>query len=217
MRVLVVEDEVDLANALEVAFRDEGFACDLAHEGEEALYLISVNDYDVIVLDLLLPNVDGRHVLERLRHEKTTPVLILTACDSLDDKVELIDSGADDYLTKPFQLRELISRVRALIRRSCGEPCPTVEIADVTLDTSRRLVTRSGAAIPLTPKEYSLLEFLVHHRGKVVSRTTLYDHIYGDDDHTLSNVLDVYVANLRKKLGHSLIQTRRGEGYLLDV
>ncbi len=216
MRVLLIEDERDLASALQRALVEDGFACDVAFEGRDGLHRLESIDYDVAILDLMLPGLDGRRILARLRTQKTTPVLVLTARDTVEDKVALLDLGADDYLTKPFELNELLARVRALIRRAAREPAPDLTIGDVCIDTVARIVTRSGAAVDLSPKEYALVEYLALHRGELVSRSTIFEHIYDDDEDTLSNVLDVYVSRIRKRLGADFIRTRRGEGYIVD-
>ena len=215
MRILIVEDEADLAAALQRALQDEGFACDVALDGESGLFMAQEEAYDLVLLDLMLPKVDGRTILERLRPRRRTPVLVITARDAVGDKVALLDAGADDYLTKPFELSELIARVRALIRRATPDPRPTLRIGEVSIDTVGRSVTRGGAEVALAPKEYALLEFLARHRGELVSRTRLFEHIYDEHEDTISNVLDVYVSNIRKKLGRDLIRTRRGEGYVI--
>jgi two-component system OmpR family response regulator len=217
MRVLVVEDEPDLLASIARALRDEGYAVDIAADGEDGLFKAESWEYDAIVLDLMLPAVDGWEILRRLRRaSKTVPVLILTARDAVADRVRGLDSGADDYVTKPFDLAELLARIRALVRRHVGHARSTIEIRDMVLDLRARTVTRGGRVIPLTPREYALVEYLALHRGKVVSRTELYDHLFGEDDDTLSNLLDVHVSNIRKKLGHDAIQTRRGHGYLME-
>jgi len=217
MRILIVEDEADLARALRKALEEEGFAVDEAHDGESGLYSARTVDYDAVILDLMLPRLDGWEVLRRLRALKKTPVLILTARDSPPEKVRGLDGGADDYLTKPFNLEELIARIRALIRRSAGHPSPVLRLRDLEIDTAARTVKRRGRPVDLTPKEYALLELLALNRGKLVTRTMIYDHIYDDEEDTLSNVVDVYVANLRRKLGRDFVRTRRGEGYIVDV
>jgi len=216
MRVLVVEDEPDLARAIARALEEEGFSVDIAADGESGLFNATSWDYDVLVLDLMLPRLDGWTLLERLRRSKRTPVLVLTARDALPDKLRGLNAGADDYLTKPFELAELVARLRALVRRSAGRPAPLVRIGQVEIDTAARRVRRQGRDVELTPKEYALLELLAFHRGKLVTRTTIYDHIYDEQDDSLSNVVDVYVSNLRRKLGKSLIRTRRGQGYIVD-
>ncbi len=215
MKVLIVEDEEDLLQVTATALRESGFSVDLARDGMEGLVKGETADYDAIVLDLMLPRLDGWEVLSRLRQSKATPVLILTARDALADRVEGLNRGADDYLTKPFELEELIARLRALIRRSAGSPSPIIEVVGVQIDTAARTVTKRGEVVELSAKEYALLELLALHRGKLVTRSMIYEHIYGEEDDTLSNVVDVYVSNLRKKLGTELIETRRGQGYII--
>ena len=215
MKVLLVEDEEDLLHVTATALRESGFSVDLARDGMEGLVKAETADYDAIVLDLMLPRMDGWEVLSRLRQSKATPVLILTARDALADRVEGLNRGADDYLTKPFELEELIARLRALIRRSAGSPSPIVEVAGVQIDTAARTVTKRGEVVELSAKEYALLELLALHRGRLVTRSMIYEHIYGEEDDTLSNVVDVYVSNLRRKLGSELIETRRGQGYII--
>ncbi len=217
MRVLLIEDEADLADALQRTLVEEGYACDVAHDGLTGSYGIENWDYDLLILDLMLPGVDGRTLLRQVREQHRTPVLILTARSEIEEKVRLLDEGADDYLTKPFELSELLARVRSLIRRSANQPCPKIDLADVSLNLSSRVVTRAGDAVSLTAKEFSLLEYLALRRGEVVTQSDIYDHLYSEDEETASNVVAVYVANLRKKLGRALITTRRGEGYILDA
>ena len=217
MRILLIEDEPDLAGVLRKALAEAGFSADVALDGEEGLFKARGCDYDAVVLDLMLPRLDGWSVLRKLREEKQTPVLVLTARDGVADKVRGLNLGADDYLTKPFQLDELIARVRALIRRSAGHPSPVVRVGDVEVDTAARVVRRAGADVPLSAKEYAILELLVLRRGTLVTRGMLYEHVYGEDDDTLSNVVDVHVSNLRRKLAPAddLIETRRGQGYIV--
>jgi two-component system, OmpR family, response regulator len=217
VRLLVVEDESDLLRALEKTFREEGYAVDTASDGEDGLFKATSWDYDAIVLDLMLPKLDGGELLRRLRRVKATPVLILTARDALPDRVKGLDAGADDYLVKPFERLELLARLRALVRRSAGQAAAVLEIGDVKIDTASRTVTRQGRSVNLTPLEYALVEFLALHRGKIVTRTMLYDHLFDENEDSLSNLLDVHVSNLRKKLGADFIMTRRGQGYLIDV
>jgi len=216
MRVLAVEDEPDLLGSLLKALREDGYAVDGAPDGEEGLYKAESYDYDAVVLDIMLPGIDGWEVLRRLRKTKKTPVLMLTARDAVRDRVRGLDSGADDYLVKPFELPELLARLRALIRRSASKAQPQLEIGDVTIDTAARKVSRQGQEVLLTAREYTLLEFLALHRGELVTRTMLYDHLFDENDDTLSNLLDVHVSNLRKKLGHDFITTRRGHGYCIE-
>jgi two-component system OmpR family response regulator len=216
MRILAVEDEPDLLASLAQALREEGYAVDTAADGEEGLYKAEGADYDAIVLDVMLPKLDGWALLERLRTTKKTPVLMLTARDASRDRVRGFDTGADDYVIKPFDLPELLARLRALIRRSASEARAQIEIGSLVLDTAARTVTRGGEPIALTAREYALVEYLVLHRGEVVTRTTLYEHLFDENDSTLSNLLDVHVSNVRKKLGHDFIVTRRGHGYCIE-
>jgi len=215
MRTLLIEDEADLLAGLAKALREEGYAVDTAADGEEGLYKAREVAYDAIVLDVMLPRLDGWKVLERLRESRKTPVLMLTARDAARDRVRGLDSGADDYLVKPFDLKELFARLRAIIRRSAGQTHNTIEIGGVSVDTSARRVTLDGDRVALTAREYCLLEFLAMHRGETVTRTALYEHLFDEDDDSLSNLLDVHISNLRKKLGHELIETRRGHGYCI--
>ncbi|HTL55153.1 MAG TPA: response regulator transcription factor [Candidatus Limnocylindrales bacterium] len=216
MRVLVVEDEPDLLGSLLKALREDDYAVDGAPDGEEGLYKAQVNEYDAVILDIMLPGIDGWELLRRLRKTKKTPVLMLTARDAIRDRVRGLDTGADDYLVKPFDVDELLARVRALIRRSANQPSARLEIRDVVIDTAARTVSRAGEEIILTAREYALVEFLALHRGKLVTRTMLYEHLFDEDDNTLSNLLDVHVSNIRKKLGHDFIVTRRGHGYCIE-
>lgn len=216
MRLLVIEDEPDLLAGLARALRNQGYAVDTAADGEEGLCKAKFNDYDAIVLDVMLPQLDGWEVLDQLRAIKTTPVLMLTARDSSADRVRGLDSGADDYLVKPFDTPELFARLRTLIRRCRGLSRATLEIGDVLIDTAARSVTRAGRLITLTAYQYLLLQYLALHRGKVVSRTELYEHLGDENEDTLSNVLDVQVSHLRKKLGQNFIVTRRGHGYCIE-
>ena len=216
MRVLVVEDEPGLVQALRKSLEDEGYAVDTAEDGEEGLYKASIWDYDVVVLDIMLPQRDGWEVLRGIRRSKKIPVLMLTARDTVEDRVRGLDNGADDYLVKPFDMGELHARLRALIRRSVGKPSPIVEIGSVAIDTASRKVTRGGHEVILTAREYSLLELLALHRGELVSRTTIYEHLFDENDDTTSKVVEVHVSNLRKKVGKELITTRRGLGYIIE-
>src|SRR2546422_8436105 len=216
MRILVVEDEPRLLRSLAKALREEGYAVDTADAGDEGLYKAESYNYDAIVLDVMLPALDGWTVLERLRKKKPTPVLMLTARDAPKDRVRGLDTGADDYLVKPFDLTELLARLRALIRRAAGQTRPKLELRDVLIDTRARSVTRGGQPVTMTAREYAILEYLALHRGEVVSRTALYEHLFDESDDTLSNLLDVHVFSIRKKLGHDLIRTRRGQGYCIQ-
>jgi two-component system OmpR family response regulator len=216
MRLLIVEDEPDLLSVLVRAARKEGYAVDAAADGEEGLFKAQATDYDAIVLDIMLPRLDGREVLTRLRKGKTTPVLILTARDRTADRVHGLDIGADDYVVKPFDIPELFARLRAIIRRAVNHTRAVLDIGDVVIDTAARTVTRGGQAVTLTAREYVVLEYLALHRGEVTSRTTLYEHLFDEDEDTLSNILDVHIYNLRKKLGQDFIVTRRGHGYCIE-
>ena len=217
MRVLVVEDEPDLLESLLKALREDGYAADGAAEGEDGLYKAQNYEYDAVVLDIMLPRIDGWELLRTLRKTKKTPVLMLTARDAVPDRVRGLNTGADDYLVKPFDLSELLARLRALIRRSASQADSCIEIGDVVIDTAARTVRRQGEPVALTAREYALVEYLAVHRGKVVTRTTLYDHLFDENDATLSNLLDVHVSNIRKKLGHDFITTRRGHGYCIET
>lgn len=217
MRLLLIEDEPDLRGGLALALRRAGYSVDEAGDGEEGLFKAQETDYDAIILDVMLPRLDGWEVLARLRERKPTPVLMLTARDRTADRVRGFDTGADDYLVKPFDLDELLARLRALIRRSAGQANPVLSLGDIRLDTRTRTVSRSGETVPLTAREYSVLEYLALHRGRVVSRTMLYDHLYDESGDTLSNLMDVLIYNLRTKLGRDLIETRRGHGYRIPA
>jgi len=215
MRILAVEDEPRLLRSLAKALREEGYAVDTADAGDDGLYKAENSDYDAVVLDVMLPRLDGWEVLDRLRKKKPTPVLMLTARDAPQDRVRGLDTGADDYLVKPFDLPELLARLRALIRRSAGQARPRLELGDVLIDTRARAVTRAGEPVTLTAREYAILEYLALHRGEVVTRTGLYEHLFDENDDTLSNLVDVHIFSIRKKLGAELIVTRRGQGYCI--
>lgn len=218
MRLLVVEDERDLAETLRRALEEEEFAVDLAEDGEEGLFKIRELPYDAVILDLMLPRLDGWSVLEAARAGGIrTPVLVLTARDAIEERVRGLNLGADDYLIKPFALAELVARVRAMIRRAYGNPAATMQLGDITIDTAARQVWRAGAPVELTAREFAILELLTRSRGIVVARSTIYEHIYNEQADVLSNVVDVHVAALRRKLGPDVIRTRRGEGYIIDA
>jgi two-component system OmpR family response regulator len=216
MRILIVEDEPDLLHSLAQALREEGYAVDTAANGQDGLFNAQSCDYDAVVLDVMLPKLDGWTVLERLRKTKKTPVLMLTARDQSKDRVRGLDTGADDYVVKPFDLPELLARLRALIRRGANQTRNALEIGDVTIDIAARAVLRAGQPVSLTAREYALLEYLALHRGELVTRTALYEHLFDENDSTMSNLLDVHVSNLRKKLGADFITTRRGHGYCIE-
>jgi two-component system OmpR family response regulator len=217
MRILVIEDEPDLRRVVVQALREEGYAVDDAAEGEDGLHKATSWDYDAVVLDLMLPRLDGWEVLRRLRQTRKTPVLILTARDGVSDRVRGLDGGADDYLVKPFELHELLARLRALIRRAAGSAVSAISIGDVVIDTAARLVSRAGQPVALTPREYALVELLALHRGRLITRTAIYEHLFDENEDSLSNLVDVHVSNVRKKLGKDFITTRRGQGYVIDV
>jgi len=216
MRILIVEDEPDLLASLARALREEGYAVDSANNGEDGLFNAESYDYDAIVLDVMLPKLDGWEILKRLRKTKRTPVLVLTARDQSRDRVKGLDTGADDYVVKPFDLPELFARLRALIRRSKNKTTNIIEIGDVKIDTAARNVFFKDKIIELTAREYTLVEFLALHRGEVVTRTQLYEHLFDENESSLSNLLDVHVSNVRKKLGAEFIATRRGHGYCIE-
>jgi two-component system OmpR family response regulator len=216
MRILIVEDELDLQRGLARALRDEGYAVDCADNGADGLFNAESTDYDAVVLDVMMPQMDGWEVLSRLRKKKKTPVLMLTARDQTRDRVKGLDTGADDYVVKPFDLPEVLARLRALIRRSAGKTTNVIEIGDVAVDTAARTVSLKSESVELTAREYALVEFMALHRGEVVTRTQLYEHLFDENDSTLSNLLDVHVSNVRKKLGAEFITTRRGHGYCIE-
>jgi two-component system OmpR family response regulator len=216
MRVLVVEDEPDLQRVIATTLREDGYAVDTAGDGEDALFKATSWDYDAVVLDVMLPKLDGWTVLRRMREAKRTPVLMLTARDTVADRVRGLDAGADDYVVKPFALTELLARLRALIRRAAGQAQPIIEIGDIQIDTLSKLVRRHNELVALTGMEYSLVELLALNRHKLVSRTTIYDHLFDEQDDSLSNLVDVHVSNIRKKIGRDFITTRRGQGYIID-
>ncbi len=217
MRLLVVEDDPDLNRQLVSALTDAGYAVDTAKDGEEGHYLGETEPYDAVILDLGLPVLDGVSVLEKWRRaEKKMPVLILTARDRWSDKVQGFDAGADDYVAKPFHMEEVLARVRALLRRSAGHATSEISCGPLLLDTKSARVTVDGHAIKLTSLEFRLLAYLMHHKGKVVSRTELVEHLYDQDFDRDSNTIEVFVGRLRKKLGVDVLRTIRGMGYCVS-
>ena len=217
MRILVIEDDPDLSQQMKTALTGAGYAVDHAGDGEEVHYLGDTEPYDAVVLDLGLPVMDGASVLRKWRQSgKTMPVLILTARDGWSEKVSGFDAGADDYVTKPFRMEELLARLRALIRRAAGHATPAMACGPVTLDTSTSRVEVNGQAVKLTAQEFKVLAYLMHHRDKVVSRTQLTEHIYDQDFDRDSNTIEVFIGRLRKKLGVDVIETVRGLGYRLS-
>lgn len=218
MRVLVVEDEALIARQLTAALGAGGYAVDAAADGDRADFLVQTERYDAVVLDLGLPKTDGLTLLRRWRDAGiATPVLVLTARGSWHEKVQGIDGGADDYMAKPFQIDEVLARVRALIRRASGTVTPVLRCGAVELDPRLSRVTVGGAPVKLTSHEFRVLSYLMHHRGRVVSQAELTDHIYAQDFDRDSNTVEVFVARLRRKLGSSLIETVRGLGYRMDA
>jgi DNA-binding response OmpR family regulator len=218
---LIIEDYLPLSKSLGQGFREAGYAVDLARDGEEGLAFAETHPYDAIVLDLMLPKLDGLGVLARVRSAGDTPVLILTARDAVEDRVQGLDLGADDYLVKPFAFAELLARVRVMIRRRYRTSLSTLCIADLEIDSGARVVRRAGATIALSAREYALLEYLAARRGQVVARSEIWAHVYDFASEPSSNVIDVYIGYLRKKIDQEhalkLIRTRRGLGYVLEA
>ena len=220
MKVLFVEDYEPLLKSVSRGLREAGFAVDGTGDGEEGLWYARTGEYDAILLDLMLPRVDGLTILRRLRDQGSdVPILILTAKDTVADRVRGLDLGADDYLVKPFAFEELLARVRALVRRKYQAPAPAMTVGDLTIDTTSRAVCRGERTIELTPREYALLELLAARAGEVVTRTEIWEHVYDFNSEPNSNVIDVYVGHLRKRIEQGglprLIHTRRGVGYVL--
>ena len=221
MKVLVVEDEKPTAMALKRGLGEEGFAVDVASDARGAQEAVTVNEYDAIILDVRLPGGHGFALCRQWRDDGiTTPIIFLTACDDIADRVRGLDLGGDDYLVKPFAFEELLARVRALVRRGpAAQPAPEIRVADLVIDTARRRVTRGVRIVPLTAREYQILEFLARNAGRVVTRTALWEHVWESDAVPDSNVVDVYVRYLRNKLQRDpdLIRTVRGGGYVLEA
>ncbi len=222
MRVLVVEDEPQIADFVARGLSENGYSVDIAYDGEEAIQWPSVADFDVIILDVMLPSVDGISVCSTLRESGVrTPILMLTARDAIEDRVAGLDSGADDYLVKPFAFAELLARVRALIRREPVLRGNVLRVQDLTMDTATRCVSRAGEGVELTAKEFALLEYLMRHPNQVLSRTVIAEHVWNYDFDNATNVIDVHVKNLRKKIdgpgGPKLIHTVRGAGYRISA
>jgi DNA-binding response OmpR family regulator len=220
VRVLLIEDHKPMLKAVRQGLEEEGFAVDVAMDGEEGSYKAQTANYDIIILDLMLPKIDGLTLLQKWRREgMSAHVLVLTARGGIEDKVKGLDLGADDYLTKPFQWEELLARLRALIRRGHQVKGPVLRVHDLEIDTASRTVKRAGKPIKLTPREYALLHYLAYHRGQVMSRSQIWEHLYDEHDENTSNVVDVYIRYLRTKIDKDfeppLILTRWGEGYML--
>jgi len=221
MRILIVEDEKKLARHLKQGFEENSYAVDLAHNGEDGLHMATHENYNLIILDIMLPEHDGNTILKYIRSiGNQTPVIMLTAKDSLEDKVHGLNIGADDYIVKPFSFTELLARVRACLRRGSHKESLQLCVADLELDPVTRKVLKGGTKIELTPVEFSLLEFLMHHTGQVVTRTTISEHVWDSNFESFSNVVDVHIAKLRikidKEYGKKLIHTVRGVGYVLE-
>lgn len=221
MRLLIIEDEQRLADIIKKGFTEDGFAVDVAHDGEEGFFLASEESYDAIILDINLPKIDGFTVCRDLRAKGIrTPILMLTARATLEDKVAGLDTGADDYLTKPFAFMELRSRIHALIRRNSGEQSSQLSIADLTVDPMKHTVIRGGVRIRVTPKEFAILELLLRHKDEVVTRTMIIEHVWDYNFDGMSNIVDVFVASLRRKIdkkaGKKLIHTLHGVGYKIS-
>jgi two-component system copper resistance phosphate regulon response regulator CusR len=220
LRILLVEDEPDAARMLAKGLREQTHAVDIAADGDAALELAYINSYDLIILDIMLPGKDGFEVCRELRGSgSAAPILMLTARDAVDDRIEGLDTGADDYLVKPFDFHEMLARVRALLRRGPMLRPDLIEIADMTIDTRSRQVWRAGAPVDLTAKEYALLEYLARRRGEVVSRSDIAEHVWDESFDPFSNLIEVYIQRLRRKIDEErdikMIRTRRGEGYML--
>ncbi len=221
MRILIVEDELRLASVIKKGLIEEGFAVDTASDGEEGLYLAETESYDLIILDIMLPKVDGLTICRKLRSNNIkTPVLMLTAKSTIEEKVAGLDSGADDYLTKPFAFLELRSRIHALIRRSKNEASPILVISDLILDPIKHTITRGNKPVSLTPKEFAVLELLLRHKNEVVTRTMIIEHVWDYNFDSMSNVVDVFVASIRRKVDRGakmkLIHTLHGVGYKIS-
>ncbi|MGB7209760.1 MAG: response regulator transcription factor [Pyrinomonadaceae bacterium] len=222
MRVLIVEDDVRISNFVAKGLRENSYAVDVAVDGEEALFHASVNDYDVIILDVMIPKKDGFAVCGELRSSGLkTPILMLTARDAIDDRISGLDCGADDYLVKPFDFKELLARLRALMRRNSDFRPPKIVIDDLEVDTTAQRVWRGGREIPLTGKEFALLEYLAREQNKVVGRAEIAEHVWDENFDAFSNLIEVYIKRLRAKIddgfGVRLIHTRRGAGYILET
>ncbi|MEN3929819.1 response regulator transcription factor [Microvirga sp. W0021] len=218
MRILIVEDEIRIANDLSKALEAAGYTIETAADGETAWFMGDTEDYDAIILDLGLPKLDGLTVLKRWRAaDNNTPILVLSARGTWTERVDGIDAGADDYLPKPFEMEELLARLRAIVRRSTGNPSPFIEIGEVRLDERQMRVSVRGVPINLTPLEYRFVSYLMHHKERIVSQTELSEHVYAQDQEHESNAMEALVSRIRRKLGVDLIETRRGFGYCIKA
>jgi len=219
MRILVVEDDPKVQGLLSKGLREESYAVDVAGDGEAALYQISINDYDAVILDVMIPQTDGFEVCRRIRESGSRiPVLMLTAKDAVEDRIRGLDLGADDYVVKPFAFAEIVARLRALLRRGEALRSKSIEVADLRLDTHARSASRGGKVFALTTKEYALLEYLARNEGRVIGREEIAEHVWDETFDPVSNLIEVYVNRLRKKIdatGAPLLHTRRGAGYVL--
>jgi DNA-binding response OmpR family regulator len=221
MRVLLVEDDPRIAHFVAKGLREQTYAVDVATTGEEALYQAAINTYDLVVLDVMIPEPDGFAVCKELRQAgQRMPILLLTARDAVEDRIEGLDRGADDYLTKPFEFRELLARLRALLRRPSGLQPSILAVADLVVNTAGQTVTRGGKPIPMTAKEYALVEFLARNAGRVVGRAEIAEHVWDEEFDPFSNLIEVYVNRVRRKIdgkdAKPLLHTRRGAGYVLS-
>ncbi|WP_454948697.1 response regulator transcription factor [Gemella sanguinis] len=220
MKILVVEDERDLNRIITKHLKKNNYSVDSCFDGQEALDFISYSEYDLIITDIMMPNVDGYEFIDKLRANKNnTPVIMLTAKDTLEDKIVGLDSGADDYIVKPFEFDELLARIRVLMRRNYGLATNIIQIEEVTLDLAKKQVTKSGEIIDLTGKEYEVLEYLMKNRGSILSRDQILNHVWDYEYEGASNIVDVIIKNIRKKLdrgeGNTIIYTKRGLGYFV--
>ncbi len=214
MKILIVEDNQRLRRSMLEYTRAEGCVADSASDGEEGLYKAMNWDYDLILLDVMMPKIDGWEMLRQIREQKDTPVILVTARDQIDDRVRGLDDGADDYLVKPFEMRELMARIRANLRRVENSPKPCLKAGDIVVNTVKRQAYFKDESVELTAREYTLLEMFMYKQNEVLSREYIYDHLFDESDETVSNMLEVYVYKLRSKFGKDSIQTRRGLGYV---
>jgi two-component system OmpR family response regulator len=215
MKLLIVEDEADLLDALQRSLTETGYAVDCAGDAEEALYRVQNWTYDAILLDVMLPSLSGWEILNRIRAHTKTPVLMVTSRGTLDDRVRGLNLGADDYIVKPYALVEIHARLRAVIRRTKGEACDIISFGRIQLDLGKQLLSLDGRPVDLTYSEFAVVEYLAFHRENVVSRTELYEHLFPEAGESFSNLIDVHVCNIRKKVARDFVQTRRGSGFYL--